>query len=492
MDLEWSLTKLKGVGDKTAALLKNMDLYTVRDLLYHLPRDYDKFDPPVKIAQAEIGSVVSLRCTIPRQNMLLKKTGRFTFFRFFLEDETGKVEVTFFNMPYLKTTLREGMEYVFRGKLEERKGRLTLDHPKFYSPDDYNKKMNTLLPVYPLTKGITGAFLQKRLQEILENLDFGEEFFPEEIVRKYDLYNRKEAFTNIHFPKSEDRIVIARRRLVFEEFLAFTLEIGLRKRESVQLPFPNPLIATADTGRRLEQLPYTRTKAQLNAWDQIREDMEKGVAMNRLIQGDVGSGKTILAILALLMCAANGRQGALMAPTEVLARQHYESIKEMSTAYGLVLKPVFLAGSLSAKEKRAAYEEIQRGEVNVIIGTHALIQEKVIYHNLALVITDEQHRFGVRQRQLLHEKGENTHIMVMSATPIPRTLAMILFGDLNLTILDEMPVGRIPIKNCVVDPSYRPKAYQFMEKEIGKGRQVYCICPMVEEGEMEQLENVMT
>ena len=257
------------------------------------------------------------------------------------------------------------------------------------------------------------------------------------------------------------------------------------------MAFPNPLLKVSDTKRLLAQLPYSLTGAQKKVWEQIEEDLARDVAMNRMVQGDVGSGKTILAILALLLCAANGRQGAFMAPTEVLARQHYEALKEMAEQYGLCIRPILLVGSLTAKEKRRIYEEIASGQVNVIVGTHALIQEKVNYQNLALVITDEQHRFGVRQRTCLQEKGENTHILVMSATPIPRTLAIILFGDLHLSVLDEMPVGRLPIKNCVVDPSYRPKAYRFMEKEIEAGHQIYCICPMVEEGGMENLENVV-
>ncbi len=492
MNFDRDLKELKGIGDKTAKLLQNLELFTVRDLLYHLPREYEKLDEPVQIGMAVAGNAVSIRCRIPRQNMLLKKNGRFTFFRFFLEDSTGKVEVTYFNMPYLKSTLKEGSEYVFRGRLDERNGKRYLDHPKFYKPEEYENMKNRLLPVYPLTKGITGTFLQKKIREALTSVEFEEEFFPESILEEYDLCAQKEAFEGIHFPKNEEEAIRARRRLVFEEFLGFCLEMRLRKKEVKQLPFPRPLMAVADTVRLLEQLPFSLTKAQNEAWHQIQEDMEKNVSMGRLIQGDVGSGKTILAVLALLMCAANGRQGAFMAPTDVLARQHFDLVSQMSKDYGLPLKPLLLVGSLSAREKRLAYEEIESGAVNVVIGTHALIQEKVVYNDLALVITDEQHRFGVKQRQLLHEKGENTHILVMSATPIPRTMALILFGDLDLTVLDELPKGRIPIKNCVVDPSYRPKAYQFMEKEINKGHQIYCICPMVEEGQMDHLENVVT
>lgn len=492
MNWDTDLRQIKGIGEKTAKLLHRMELYTVRDLLYYYPRDYERFEQPGRIAEWNKDSIAVIRCVIPFQNMQPRKAGRYTLLGFFLQDNTGRVEVTYFNMPYLKNTLRPGNEYVFRGKLEEKRGRLIMDQPKFYKPSEYEKMMNSLMPVYRLTKGITGSFLQKAVKEILPNLLMEDEFFPDDIRLKYGLCSRRKAFRALHFPENEEEMLEARKRLIFEEFLAFCLEIRLRKKESAQLPFENPLIRTADCVRLIERLPYALTNAQKRAWEQIEQDMEQEVAMSRMIQGDVGSGKTILAVLALLMCAANGRQGAFMAPTEVLARQHFETIKELGDTYGLCIRPILLVGSLSAGEKKAAYEEIAQGKVNVIIGTHALIQEKVAYNNLALVITDEQHRFGVRQRQLLHEKGENTHILVMSATPIPRTLAIILFGDLNLTILDEMPVGRMPIKNCVVDTSYRTKAYQFMEKEINKGRQIYCICPMIEEGEMDNLENVVT
>lgn len=250
------------------------------------------------------------------------------------------------------------------------------------------------------------------------------------------------------------------------------------------------MLETADTGRLLEQLPYRLTGAQMRAWQEICRDLSSPWCMNRLVQGDVGSGKTIIAVLALLMCAANGFQGAMMAPTEVLAAQHYEGICQYVEKYHAALRPLLLVGSMTAKEKRDAYEKIASGEANLVVGTHAVIQEKVHFKNLALVVTDEQHRFGVRQREVLAEKGSNPHVLVMSATPIPRTLAIILYGDLQVSVIDELPANRLPIKNCVVGTSYRPKAYQFIEKEVRAGRQAYVICPMVEEGEMEDLENV--
>ena len=491
MDWNSELTSVKGIGEKTVKYFSKLNLYTVRDLLYYFPKDYEKFEEPISVGECKSGGIVTVRAKIPGQNMELRKAGRLVLFKFYLLDNGKRIDITYFNMAFLKNTLFPGQEYIFRGKLEEKNGRLFMDQPKFYQPQEYGKYVNTLQPIYSLTKGLTSNFIQKAIKEIMKNLSIDQELLPQEMVDKYELCSRREAFETLHFPKTQEQVLQARKRLVFEEFLAFCLNVKSRKDESLQLPVEKPLLRTAATERLLQQLPYKLTNAQLKAWEQIENDMCGEFAMNRMIQGDVGSGKTILAILALLMNAGNGRQGAFMAPTEVLAKQHYDSIMELVEKYHLDMKPILLVGSMTAKEKRKAYESIEMGLVNVIIGTHALIQEKVNYNNLSLVITDEQHRFGVRQRQILQNKGDNTHILVMSATPIPRTLAIILFGDLHLSVLDEMPVGRLPIKNCVVNTSYREKAYQFMLKEIQKGHQIYCICPMVEEGEMDHLENVV-
>ena len=490
MDWKDDLLKVKGIGEKTVKLFHKLDIYTVRDLLYYFPRDYEKFEEPKSVLECKSGGIVTIRTKIPYQNTELRKVGRKVLFKFYVAESDRRIEITYFNMAFLKNTLLPGQEYVFRGKLEEKNGRLSMDQPKFYKPEEYGKFLNTLQPIYSLTKGLTSNFIQKAVKEILKQISLEQELLPDYIVEKHQLCSRREAFETLHFPKFEEEVLKARKRLVFEEFLVFCINVKSQKNTDMNLPVASPLLKTAATQRLLEQLPYKLTNAQIKAWEQIENDMAGEYAMNRMVQGDVGSGKTILAVLALIMAASNGRQGAFMAPTEVLAKQHYDSIMEMTEQYHLDIKPILLVGSMTAKEKRRAYERIELGLANVIIGTHALIQGGVNYHDLALVITDEQHRFGVRQRQTLQEKGDNTHILVMSATPIPRTLAIILFGDLHLSVLDEMPVGRLPIKNCVVNTSYREKAYQFMQKEIHAGHQVYCICPMVEAGEMEHLENV--
>lgn len=357
--------------------------------------------------------------------------------------------------------------------------------------EEYQKKSGRLLPRYALTKGLTNQTVQKSVAQALEYYPPEKEYLPQSVLQKIPMLSHREAVNSLHFPENREELLAARNRIVFEEFFSFLLVLRKNKDLAAKTENHFPMYETADTVRFLEQLPFPLTKAQKKVWGELREDMGSPYAMNRLIQGDVGSGKTILAVLALLMCAANGYQGAMMAPTEVLAVQHFETISGYIEKYGIAFRPVLLTGSMTAKEKREAYAKIASGEANLIIGTHALIQEKVEYSSLALVVTDEQHRFGVRQRETLAAKGSEPHVLVMSATPIPRTLAIILYGDLKVSVIDELPANRLPIKNCVVGTSYRPKAYEFIAKEVAAGRQAYVICPMVEEGESEDLENVV-
>ena len=373
-----------------------------------------------------------------------------------------------------------------------------MEQPKMYKEDEYRKLLMTVQPKYPLSAGITNHTVTSAVKQALSNCEIEREFLPDVIVEKQELMNRDEAVHNLHFPKDFDTLMEARKRLVFEEFFLFILGLRKEKEQNQEADSEFHYEKTVLAEKLLEQLPYSLTKAQQKVWEQIKADLQGRKLMNRLVQGDVGSGKTIIAFLSLLMTVSNGYQGAMMAPTEVLAKQHYDSILEINEKYGLGIHPVLLIGSMTAKEKREAYERIADGEANVIIGTHALIQEKVVYKNLALVITDEQHRFGVKQRENLAAKGNMPHVLVMSATPIPRTLAIILYGDLKVSVIDELPAERKPIKNCVVDTSYRDKAYRFIEKEVAAGRQIYVICPMVEEGESdcdgspwENVENVI-
>lgn len=485
------VNRIKGVGEKTAALFGKINVYTVDDLIRHYPRDYETYDAPVSVREAVPGKLQTIYgqiTAIPN----IKKVRNLSILNAVLKDSNGEsIQLTFFNMPFLKKVLKPGGFYLFRGLVQQRGTHKFMEQPRMFTWDEYRQKSGRLLPRYALTKGLTNQTVQKSVAQALEYYPPEKEYLPQVILQKYPMLSHREAVYALHFPESREELLTARNRMVFEEFFSFLLVLRKNKELAAKTENHFPMYETADTVRFLEQLPFPLTKAQKKVWGELREDMGSPYAMNRLIQGDVGSGKTILAVLALLMCAANGYQGAMMAPTEVLAVQHFETISSYVKKYGIAFRPVLLTGSMTAKEKREAYAKIASGEANLIIGTHALIQEKVEYSSLALVVTDEQHRFGVRQRETLAAKGSEPHVLVMSATPIPRTLAIILYGDLKVSVIDELPANRLPIKNCVVGTSYRPKAYEFIAKEVAAGRQAYVICPMVEEGESEDLENVV-
>ena len=485
------VNRIKGVGEKTAALFGKINVFTVEDLIGHYPRDYETYDAPVSIREASPGSVQAIYgqiTAIPN----VKKVRNLSILNAILKDGSNdSIQLTFFNMPFLKKVLKPGGFYLFRGLIQQRGTHKIMEQPRMFTWEEYKQKSGRLLPRYALTKGLTNQTVQKSVAQALEYYPPKKEYLPQMILQKYPMLSHREAVYALHFPENRDELLAARNRMVFEEFFSFLLVLRKNKELAAKTENHFPMYETADTVRFLEQLPFPLTKAQKKVWGELREDMGSPYAMNRLIQGDVGSGKTILAVLALLMCAANGYQGAMMAPTEVLAVQHFETISGYVKKYGIAFRPVLLTGSMTAKEKREAYAKIASGEANLIIGTHALIQEKVEYSSLALVVTDEQHRFGVRQRETLVSKGSEPHVLVMSATPIPRTLAIILYGDLKVSVIDELPANRLPIKNCVVGTSYRPKAYEFIAKEVAAGRQAYVICPMVEEGESEDLENVV-
>ncbi len=485
------IISIKGIGDKTAKLFYRMGIYTVKDLLEFYPRDYQTFENPIPISKARDGDVVTLELVIPSA-FKWKRVRNLSIGTGAGSDGTDLVSITYFNAPYLKRQLIAGSTYLFRGKIKKQNGKYRMDQPKLFTWKEYEEKLGILEPCYPLTSGLKNSTVLKAVQQAFDGYE-EEDYLPEYLRKAYNLLPLYKAKWKIHFPKDWEELVEARRRLVFDEFFLFLIGIRCMKEQNEELQSDYPMIETAEPERLIEKLPYRLTEAQMRVWREIKRDMVSGKCMNRLVQGDVGSGKTILAFLSLLLTVTNGYQGALMAPTEILATQHFEQICEMTQKYQLPFKPVLLTGSIGTAAKQELYREIESGEANVIIGTHALIQEKVIYQKLGLVITDEQHRFGVRQRETLSGKGGRAHVLVMSATPIPRTLAIILFGDLHLSVVDELPTDRLPIKNCVVGISYRKKAYEFITSQVQKGRQVYVICPMVEAGEegTEGLENVV-
>ena len=484
------LRELKGVGEKTEKLFQKIGITTAEELLRYYPRTYDIYEEPVEIASAEEDKTVSIRATIAT-GIYINQIRNLQVLTTTVADASGRLPVAWFNAPYLRGTLKKGSVFILRGKIIRKKGRPQMEHPEIFTPAAYEEIIHSMQPVYGLTKGLSNKMITKLVHQILDTRPLHGEYLPEEIRERYQLADANYAIRTIHFPKNMQELLTARKRLVFDEFLLFVLAIQLLKEKTEEAPNTFSMKPVWTTEEIIEGLPYDLTGAQKNVWHEIERDLSGHKLMSRLVQGDVGSGKTVIAFLAMVLSAENGFQSALMVPTEVLANQHYEGFLRLMEEQNIAsCHPVLLTGSTTARQKREIYQKIADGEVNVIIGTHALIQEKVEYKNLGLVITDEQHRFGVRQREALTTRGNPPHVLVMSATPIPRTLAIILYGDLDISIIDELPAKRLPIKNCVVGTSYRPKAYSFIEKQVQMGRQAYVICPMVEESEGLEAENV--
>ena len=484
------IKELKGIGEKTQRLFEKVGVSTVGDLIRYYPRGYDVYEDPVPVSEVEEGRTQTVSGAIFGRVQVSGST-KMQVTTLYVKDLTGTLKVIWFRMPFLRSTFAKGGAVTLRGRVVRRKEGLVMEHPEiFYPVTKYEEKLNTLQPLYGLTVGLTNNAVAKAVRQALDGMDLASEKLPEEIRMRYGLAEYNYAIRGIHFPEDKEVFYHARERLVFEEFLTFILSIRKLKDKNEKLANEYVMERKEETDAFLRGLPYQLTEAQQKVWREISADMAGDTAMSRLVQGDVGSGKTIVAVLALMNTALNGYQGAMMAPTEVLARQHYESITRLFETYDIKIKVELLTGSMTVKEKRRAYDRIECGYARIIVGTHALIQGGVNYDCLALVVTDEQHRFGVKQREAFAKKGSVPHVLVMSATPIPRTLAIILYGDLDISVIDELPANRLPIKNCVVDTGYRKTAYTFMKKQIAEGRQCYVICPMVEESETMEAENV--
>ncbi len=484
------IKELKGIGEKTQRLFEKVGVSTVGDLIRYYPRGYDVYEDPVPVSGVEEGRTQTVNGAIYGRVQVSGST-KMQVTTLYVKDLTGTLKVIWFRMPFLRSTFAKGGAVTLRGRVVRRKEGLVMEHPEiFYPVTKYEEKLNTLQPLYGLTAGLTNNAVAKAVRQALDGMDLASEKLPEEIRMRYGLAEYNYAIRGIHFPEDKEVFYHARERLVFEEFLTFILSIRKLKDKNEKLANEYVMERKEETDAFLRGLPYQLTEAQQKVWREISADMAGDTAMSRLVQGDVGSGKTIVAVLALMNTALNGYQGAMMAPTEVLARQHYESITRLFETYDIKIKVELLTGSMTVKEKRRAYDRIECGYARIIVGTHALIQGGVNYDCLALVVTDEQHRFGVKQREAFAKKGSVPHVLVMSATPIPRTLAIILYGDLDISVIDELPANRLPIKNCVVDTGYRKTAYTFMKKQIAEGRQCYVICPMVEESETMEAENV--
>ncbi len=488
MRSEDSIIAIKGIGKAAEEKYHKLGIYTVLDLLEHYPFRYDEYEDIKPIATIEEGMTVAVEGTLIRSPELKKiKNLKLVICR--ISDGTSNLQLTWFNMPFLLKQLKLGTYYIVRGKIVRKNGMLVMDQPTILTKQEFYNKVGKLLPIYNLTSGLTNHQVAKSVSIALKEVEFRKDFLPKNIRDEYRLMDYKKAVKTIHEPKNMDEMLLARKRLVFDEFFLFSLAIQYMKDNRTIQKNENVIYPVEECDHLIRNLPYELTNAQKKVWEEIKKDMKGPTAMQRLVQGDVGSGKTIIAVLALVAASKNGYQGCIMAPTEVLAKQHYDGMHKLLTSFGIRI--ALLVGSMTASQKRETYELIKNHEVDIIVGTHALIQEKVEYASLGLVITDEQHRFGVRQRETLQGKGQYPHVLVMSATPIPRTLAIILYGDLDVSIIDELPANRLPIKNCVVDTNYRDKAYRFIEKEVLAGRQAYVICPMVEESEAIEAENVI-
>ncbi len=487
MHIDDDITAIKGIGEKTAAAFNRINVNTVKDLIHTFPRSYLTYDEVVDIGSAKPGTRVAVMAVIAsyvdvRTVRSLKLTN------ITVKDHTGSIRITWFNSPFLKNVLHRGETYIFVGTIKVKNNMRVMDMPEYYRPDAYKGMIRVMQPVYPLTRGLSNKTVMKAVASVRPLIKNIRDYFPDEIRNEYGLMELAAAYETVHYPQNEEVLKNAIKRLAFDEFYIFLADMGRLKVENIKQQNIHKIVQGRAVAEFVEALPYRLTKGQADAIDDILKDMGSENVMNRLVQGDVGSGKTIVAEAALFACVKAGYQGALMVPTEVLAKQHFEELTNTFKQYKI--KVECLVGSTSLKDKRRIYEKISHGETDILVGTHALIEDKVEFSNLGLVVTDEQHRFGVEQRRKLANKGTFPHVLVMSATPIPRTLAIIMYADLDISVISGMPKGRKPIKNAVVGTNYRQTAYKFIAGQVAEKGQVYVICPMVEESDTLDVANV--
>ena len=480
-NLNKEIQYVKGIGPKKASKLNKLGIFTINDLIYYFPRQYEDRNKLKKICQLEDKEKATIRAIIssietstPRKGLSITKLS--------VRDETGFAKLVFFNQDYIVKSFKSGDTILVFGKVKKDFNGVELSSCEVEQMSNNPKSTCGIMPIYPLTYGLTNKELMGIIKIIFTNEQIVvKEYLPKRIIEKYKLCSIDYAIKNLHNPTNKESLKIALYRMVFEEFLILQLGLflfknGVVEKDGIYFNRHDNLKAILDS------LPFKLTNAQNRAFNEILDDMASNKVMNRLVQGDVGSGKTVVALLSLANCVLNGYQGALMAPTEILAEQHYISLNETLSQFGMNIG--LLVGSLTKKQKENILEKVKNKEIDILIGTHALIEDKVEFNNLGIVITDEQHRFGVRQRNKLSEKGYNPDILVMTATPIPRTLALILYGDLDISIIDELPPGRQPIETIAVYKDKRDKAYNsLVREEVEKGRQVYIVCPLVEESE---------
>jgi len=477
---------LTSIGEKRAELYKKLGISSINDLLNHYPRRYVNFSDIKNISDIVLNETYAIKATVISKNYAPIRR-YLTLFKVGIKDDTGKIMVNIFNNEYIFKSLRIDKEYIFYGKIEDNVGTTQMTNPLIIQ----NNAEYKIKPIYPATSGLSSLIIEKSISTVMSDLDNSiNDPLPKHLIKDYNLCDINFAMRNIHFPESFESLELAKKRLIFDELFYLQMAIKLIKQKNKGSTNSFKLDGRISIKNLLKELPFTPTSDQINAIDDCIKDMSSNISMNRLIQGDVGSGKTLIAICAMFLMAKSQMQSCLMAPTEILAKQHYSNIKDILEPFGIVV--ALLTGSTKNKERTQILKALENGNISIIIGTHAVITDRVIFQKLALVVTDEQHRFGVKQRETLLEKSGTPHSLVMSATPIPRTLSLIIYGDLDVSIITEMPVGRLPIKTMAITPDKRDRAFDFViQNMLEKKQQGYIVCPLIEETES-NLQNVLT
>ena len=479
-DLNTDVRYIKGIGEKKAQALAKLGVFSLYDLVSYFPRKYEDRSTVMPIALTSGGESVCIEALVADTPRLTRVRRGLELVKLRAVDESGSVDITFFNQSYAKDNLIRGESYMFFGKIEATGMRRSMVNPVYEKSAGSGTVTGRIIPIYRVCNGLNQRTMLQAVRQGLDAcLDRIPDVLPQDVRERCRLAQTAYAYENIHFPKDFDALELARRRLIFEELFVLACALGRIRGERVREE--GIKLSVHDMSRFWASLPFSPTGAQKRAIEQALGDISSGAVMNRLVQGDVGSGKTLVAAALMWQCAENGYMSAFMAPTEILAEQHYSTLSSMLAPLGVRIGR--LTGAMSAKEKRETKAKLKAGEYDIVVGTHALFSQDVEYSNLALVVTDEQHRFGVGQRSALIGKGQKPHVLVMSATPIPRTLALIIYGDLDVSVIDELPPGRQKVDTFAVDESYRQRLNGFIRKLVGEGRQVFVVCPMVEENE---------
>lgn len=486
MELYDSVTSLKGVGAKKAGALEKLNIHTLEDLLFLFPRDYEDRRTYTPIANLQEGTSALIRGSVDLVVRDKYRYGGKQRLRVLVSDDTGSLEVVFFHAAYLKDKFQVGKDCVFYGRVSKNFGKMQMLQPELCDAEN-EAEFQGIFPVYPLSQGLSQKDMRKWQRQIRGLCSKALDAIPDHLIEENRLCSMEYALQNIHFPEEKQKLREAKYRLVFDELLILQTGLFAVRQNASQGKDGIRIAQEIDITPYLDSFSYELTGAQKRCISEIERDLESGKAMNRLVQGDVGSGKTAVAEAAMYKAVRGGYQAVMMAPTEILAHQHFDGLKKSFAAHGI--RVGFLSGSLKAAEKRATLEELRNGEIDILVGTHAVIQPEVEFHDLGLVITDEQHRFGVNQRVRLKEKGQNPNILVMTATPIPRTLAVVLYGDLDVSVLDEMPPGRQVIRTRNIKGEKRDACYEFVEKQLQQGRQAYVVTPLIEDSETLDLKS---